>query len=162
MKALPIYILNFILLVASTQVVDFVAMDNVHVMVFLIALYHWTINAPSMMPYWFVFLGGLAIDMSVDSLLGLHAFTFLAYVLVLGRVGRIIKSQPLMYHVVIFILSATLFEILRWVVMGILTASIMPIFPSVFSIVLNIVAFLPIILVLKGAERVVFGHGHGL
>jgi len=161
-KQFPIYLINFILLIASTQVVDFVAFDNVHVMVFLIAIYYWTVNAPSVLPYWFVFLGGLLIDMSVDSLLGLHAFTFLIYVLVLGRVARIIKSQPLMYHVVIFILSAALFEIMRWSVMSLLTFSVMPIFPSVMSIVLNIVAFLPIMLVLKGVSRVVFGHGHRL
>ncbi len=162
MKHIPIYLINLILLIASTQVVDFVAMDNVHVMVFLIAIYYWTIHAPAMMPYWFVFLAGLVIDISVDSPLGLHALAFLVYVLVLGRVARIIKSQPIAYHIVIFILSAAIFEIVRWCVISILTLGLLPIFPSLLSVVLNCVAFLPVMLVLRGASRVVFGHGHRL
>jgi rod shape-determining protein MreD len=150
------------LLIASTQVVDFVAVDNVHVMVILIAIYYWTINVPAMMPYWFVFLSGLVVDISVDSLLGLHAFTFLVYVLILERVARIIKSQPLMYHIVIFILSAALFEIVRWGMISLISLNLMPVFPSVLSVVLNCVAFLPVMLVLKGLSRIVFGHGSKL
>jgi len=161
-KQIPIYLINLVLLIASTQVVDFVAVDNVHVMVIIIAIYYWTIHAPAMMPYWFVFLSGLVIDVSVDSPLGLHAFAFLAYVLVLNRVARIIKSQPIAYHIVIFILSAAIFEMLRWAIISMLSLNLLPIFPSLLSVVLNCVAFLPVMLVLRGVSRVVFGHGHKL
>lgn len=158
MKLIPIYIINFILLVLSTQTVDFVALNNVHVILFLIPLFYWTIHAPTILPLWFIFLGGLAIDFNVDSLLGLHAFVFVVYYIVLHRLRRIILPQPMLYHFVIFAFSVTIFEIMRWFVMSLLTWQLVEIFPSILGVIMNIVAFFPIILVLKLVERVLSGH----
>lgn len=159
MKSVPIYLFNVILLVASTQVMDFVALDNVHVIFFLAPLFYWTVFNPSVMPLWFIFLGGLAIDFSVDSLLGLHAFLFVAYYIFLYRVRRIILSQPLMVHLMVFALSAVFFEVVRFLLLSLLMWKIGVIFPALLSIILNIVAFLPILLVLKFLHRVMSGNG---
>ena len=159
MRAIPAYFFNLLLLIASTQVIDFVAFENVHVIVFFSGLFYWTIYNPSIMPLWFVFLSGLVIDFSVDSVLGLHAFTFIIYTMILYRGRRVIISQPMLYHIMIYALSAIAFEVIRWMLLGILTWQIMPIFPSMISIILNIIFFFPILLVLKAVHRVMSGYG---
>ncbi len=158
-KSLPIYIFNFVLLILSTQSVSFVFLDNVHAVLFLIPLFYWIIHAPIMMPLWFVFLGGLAIDFSVGSPLGLHAFGFIVYFILLYRVRRIILSQPLLYHFVIFFLSALMFEILRWGLISLLNFNMLDIYPFVLAFVLNCVFCVPIILVLKLLHKVMSGYG---
>lgn len=158
-RAMPVYILNFVLLVLSTRTVDFVAMDNVHVVLFVAPLFYWTIHAPAVMPLWFVFLGGLYIDFSVDALLGLHAFSFIIYTIILYRIRRIILSQPPLYHFVIFSLSVVGFEAVRWGALSLLTFNIVPLLPSVLTIVLNLVAFMPLWLVFRTLHRVMSGNG---
>lgn len=158
-RAMPVYILNFILLVLSTRMVDFVAMDNVHVILFIAPLFYWTIHQPAVMPLWFIFLGGLYIDFSVDALLGLHAFSFIVYAIILYRLRRIISSQPPLYHFVIFALSVVVFEMLRWIILSLLTFYTAPFLPSVFGIVLNLVAFMPLWLVFRALHRVMSGNG---
>lgn len=159
LKALPAYILNLILLILSTQVVDFVAYDNIHVVVFLTPLFYWTIFQPSLLPLWFVFLSGLLIDFTVDSALGLHSFLFVVYYMILYRVRRIVMSQPFVYHLVIFMMSAVFFEMARWLLISLLTWQFSELLMSVLAIILNIVAFFPILLVLRFVQRIVSGNG---
>jgi rod shape-determining protein MreD len=158
-RAIPVYIVNIVLLVLSTRTVDFVAMDNIHVILFIAPLFYWTIHQPAVIPLWFVFLGGIYIDFSVDGLLGLHAFSFIVYMLILYRIRRIILSQPSLYHFVIFALSVVVFEALRWLLLSLLTFHIMPILPSILSIILNLVAFMPLWLVFRALHRVMSGNG---
>jgi rod shape-determining protein MreD len=138
---------------------DFVAVDNVHTIFFLVPLFYWVIHRPAVMPLWFVFIGGLYVDFSVDGLLGLHAFSFLAYYLFLYRVRRIILSQPLLYQYCVFGLGAVGFEILRWCMVSLLTWEIWAFLPSLAAFVINIVAFPVIILVLKALHRIMSIHG---
>ena len=126
-KALPIYFINLVLLLLSGQVVDVLAVDNVHVIVFLIAVFYWMVHMPSVMPLWFVFLGGLYIDFAVDSILGFHAFGLLVYVMVLNKVRRIILSQPVLYHFVIFALTTIIFELSRWLLLSLLSLNVLTI-----------------------------------
>lgn len=158
-KALPIYLANFVLLLLSTQTMDFVTLSNVHTILFLIPLFYWTIHNPNVMPLWFIFLSGLVIDFTVDSLLGLHAFVFVVYYIVLYRVRRIVMSQPVMYHFVIFAMSATVFELMRWILLSVLMWQVGAIFPSLLGVVLNIILFFPIMLVLRFLHRVMSGNG---
>ncbi len=158
-KALPIYFLNLVLLILSTQTVDFVAVDNVHVVVFLTAIFYWVVHLPAVLPLWFIFIAGLTIDFSLDSLLGLHAFAFVLYTLVLYKTRRIILSQPFIYHLIIFILSVAFFELLRWGGVSLLSMQILSVLPSLLAVVLNIVAFIPLTLVLRHLHRVVSGYG---
>lgn len=153
-KALPTYLINFSLLVFSTLTLDFVAIENVHVIFFLVPLYYWVIHNPMVIPLWFIFLGGLYIDFSVDGLLGLHAFSFIVYYMILYRVRRVILSQPLLYQYCVFGLSAVIFEILRWSMLSLLTWQLWAFFPSLVAVVINIVAFPFILLVLKGLHRI--------
>lgn len=159
LRALPVYLANFLLLLMSTQTINFVAIENVHVIVFLIPVFYWTIHSPTLLPLWFVFLGGLAIDFTVDSLLGLHAFVFIIYTIILYRMRRIIVSQPIIYHFVIFALSVFIFELIRWMLLSVITWQMTVIFPSILGIVLNIILFFPIMLVLRFLHRIVSGNG---
>lgn len=147
------------MLIISTQSVSFVFLDNVHAVLFLVPLFYWVIHNPSMMPLWFVFLGGLMIDFSVGSLLGLHAFGLIVYFIILYRVRRIILSQPFLYHVLIFIVSAIAFEVLRWGVISVLQMDMLDIYPFVLALVLNLVLCMPIMLVLKLLHRLMSGYG---
>jgi rod shape-determining protein MreD len=159
LKALPIYLVNLILLILSTQTVDFLAVDNVHVVVFLTAIFYWVVHMPAVLPLWFIFIAGLAIDFSLDSLLGLHAFAFVLYTLILYKTRRIILSQPYVYHLIIFVVSVAFFELLRWGVISLLSMQILSIFPSLLAVVVNIVAFIPLTLVLRHLHRVISGYG---
>jgi rod shape-determining protein MreD len=159
LKSIPIYILTILILVMSMRAVDFVFFETVHVIFFLIPLYYWIVHRPALMPLWFVFLCGLIIDFSTDGLLGLHAFAFVVLSIILYRYRRILLSQPMMYHFVVFAMIAVGFEVLRWTLMSILTWQIWPILPSFIAIIINIVAYFPIALVLKGVHRIVSGYG---
>lgn len=158
-KALPVYVVNVLLLIASTLTLDFVAVDSVHVIFFLVPLYYWVIHHPFVLPLWFIFLGGLYIDFAVDGLLGLHALTFLIYYLFLYRVRRVVLSQPLLYQYALFGLSAIGFECLRWSVLSLLTWQFWTFMPSLAAVAINIVAFPVIILVLKVLHRIMSGYG---
>ena len=159
LKSLPIYICSFVLLILSMQSVSFVFLDNVHAVMFLIPLFYWIVHNPVMMPLWFVFLGGLMIDFSVGSPLGLHAFGFVVYFILLYRVRRIILSQPFLYHFLIFIISAIIFELLRWGVLSVIEFGLADIYPFVLGFVLNLVLCIPIMLVLKLLHRLMSGYG---
>ena len=135
------------------------AIENVHVVIFLTAIFYWTVHMPSVMPMWFIFLGGLAIDFSLDSPIGVHAFGFVVYALILYKTRRVILSQPFVYHLVVFMLSVTCFELLRWGFVSALSMQMVTIFPSVVSVVLNIVAYIPLALVLRHLHRVISGYG---
>lgn len=158
-KALPIYAVNLILALLSAATIDFVAIDNVHVIFFMTPLFYWVIHNPFMMPLWFVFLVGLFIDFSLDGFLGLHAFSFVVYYIVLYRARRIILSQPLIYQMCVFALSVAFFELLRWFVLSLVLWQLWPIFPSLIALVLNVVAFPVIVLVLKLLHRILSGYG---
>lgn len=146
----------------SANTVNFVAMDNVHVMFFLTPLFYWTVYNPLVIPLWFIFLGGLFIDLSMDGLLGLHAFSFIVYYMMLYRGRRIILSQPPLYQFCVFALSAVVFEMLRWMVLSLLLFRLWDFFPSLISVVINIVAFPFIILVLKLLHRIMSGYGRSI
>jgi rod shape-determining protein MreD len=161
-KSLPIYAVNLILLLLSGQVVDILALDNVHVIFFMAALFYWIVHRPTLMPLWFVFLGGLYIDFSVDSLLGFHAFGFTLYALFLHKTRRIILSQPIMYHFIIYALSVICFEGLRWGMLSLLTLSSVPLSQFFMAGVVNIILFLPLVLVLKSLHRIVSGYGRSI
>lgn len=135
------------------------AIDNVHVVFFLAPLYYWIIHNPMMMPLWFIFLGGLYIDFSVDGMLGLHAFSFVAYYLALYRVRRIALSQPFLYQFCVYAATAVGFEVLRWIMLSLLEWTLWPFFPSLVSVVINIVVFPVIVLVLKLLHRIMSGYG---
>lgn len=158
-RALPIYIFNVILIIFSTFTLDFVAVDNVHVVFFLASLFYWVVYSPIVLPLWVVFLGGLYIDFSVDGLLGLHAFSFIAYYAILYRMRRIILTQPIVYQYCVFGVTAVFFELLRWSLLSLLTWQIWAFFPSLVAVVINLVAFPVIILVLKGLHRILSGYG---
>jgi len=158
-RATPVYIFNLVLLIISTQSISFVFPQNVHAVLFLAPLFYWIIQTPTMMPLWFVFLAGLTIDFGVGSALGLHAFGFILYYIVLYRSRRILLSQPFLYHMVVFLISALGFEILRWSVMSILQLSFVDAYPFLLGFVLNIVFCAPIMLVLKLLHRLISSHG---
>ena len=158
-KALPAYFLNLLLLMASVHTLDFVAVENVHVVFFLAPLFYWTIYNPFVLPLWFIFLSGLCIDFLTDGLLGLHAFSFLMYYIVLYRARRIILSQPPLYQFCVFALTALVFEVLRWVTLTLLMWQMWDFFPSLIAVVINIVAFPIIVLVLKFTHRIMSGYG---
>lgn len=154
LKALPTYLINLSLLIFSTLTLNFIAVENVHAIFFLVPLFYWVVHHPMILPLWFIFLGGLYIDFAVDGLLGLHAFSFLIYYLFLYRIRRIILSQPVLYQYCVFGLSAVLFECLRWIILSLLTWQFWAFFPSLIAVVVNIVAFPVILLVLKGLHRI--------
>lgn len=158
-KALPAYAVNLFLLLLSVRTLDFVSVENVHVIFFLVPLFYWTIYNPFVLPLWFVFLGGLFIDMLTDGLLGLHAFSFLIYYLILYRTRRIILSQPPIYQFFIFMMTAFIFELLRWVILTVLLWQGLAVFPSVTAAIINIIAFPIILLVLKLCHRILSGYG---
>jgi len=158
-KAAPIYGVNLLLLLLSAVTIDFVAVDNVHVIFFLAPLFYWIIHNPFLMPLWFVFLAGFFIDFSLDGFLGLHAFSFIVYYIILYRARRVILSQPVLYQMAVYGMSAAFFEVLRWFVLGFILWKILPVFPSIMALVLNIVTFPVIILVLKLLHRILSGYG---
>lgn len=158
-KAFPAYIVNIILLIFSMRSLDFLAIENVHSIFFLTPLFYWIIHKPAIMPLWFIFLGGLAIDFAIDGLLGLHAFLFIALTMILFKIRRIILSQPALYHYIIFALIVVGFEIIRWCMVSLLTWELWSLWPSLLAIVINIVAYGLILLVLKGLHRVMSGYG---
>lgn len=111
------------------------------------------------MPLWFIFLAGLSIDFAIDGLLGLHAFLFIAFTIFLYKIRRIILSQPALYHYIIFAITVIGFEVIRWTLTSLLTWELWSLWPSLLAIVINIVAYGPILLVLKGVHRVMSGYG---
>jgi len=151
--------INVIAVAVSAQAIDVASLENIHIVFFLSVLFYWVIHDPRHVPLWFIFLGGLFIDFTLDGLLGLHAFGFIVLYMILFRFRRIILSQPLFYHWLFFMLAATSFEILRWILLSLLTLSFWPVMPVVIAIVINAVAFFPIILVLKGVHRVISDNG---
>ncbi len=157
-RVLPVYFANIVLLVLSMRAVSFVAVDNVHVIFFLAPLFYWTIHKPAVMPLWFIFLSGLVIDFAVDSMLGLHAFGFIVFYMILFRIRRIILSQPMFYHVMIYAFTVFVFEALRWLIVGLLGLQILPVYPSLLSFVINIIAFIPILFILKSLHRLMSGY----
>lgn len=159
LKAFPAYCLNVILLLMSVHTLHFVAVENVHVVFFLAPLFYWTVHNPFVLPLWFIFLAGLCIDFLGDGLLGLHAFSFLVYYIVLYRARRIILSQPPMYQFFVFALTAFVFEFLRWLTLTVLMWQFWDFFPSLIAVVINIVVFPIIILVLKFTHRIMSGYG---
>jgi rod shape-determining protein MreD len=159
LRALPAYILNLVIVLLSVKTLDFVSVDNVHVILFLTPLFYWTIHNPFILPLWFLFLAGLFIDFLTDGLLGLHAFSFLIYYLALYRSRRIILSQPILYQFCIFILTAFCFEVLRWLLLSLLLWQGLSIIPSITAAVVNIICFPIIILVLKACHRLTSDHG---
>jgi rod shape-determining protein MreD len=158
-KALPAYCLNVVLLLMSVKTLDFVAIENVHVIFFLAPLFYWTVHNPFVLPLWFIFLSGLFIDFLTDGLLGLHAFSFLVYYIILYRTRRIILSQPPLYQFMVFSLTALVFECLRWLTLTVLMWQWWDFFPSLVAVVINIVVFPIIILVLKFTHRIMSGYG---
>lgn len=157
LRAFPVYFANIILLVLSTQTLGFLAVDGVHAIFFLAPLFYWTIHKPSIMPLWFVFLSGLAIDFAVDSLLGLHAFGFLVFYILLFKIRRIVLTQPMFYHVMIFAFAVFIFELVRWLLVCILEWQLFSVYPSITGFVVNLIAFMPILLVLKSLHRLMSG-----
>ena len=158
-KALPAYVLNLLLLLMSVRTLDFVAIENVHVVFFLLPLFYWTVNNPFVLPLWAVFLSGLFIDFLTDGLLGLHAFSFLIYYLMLYRTRRVILSQPPIYQYLLFMVTAAVFECLRWIILTVLMWQIWDFYPSIAAVVINIVIFPIIALVLKFVHRIMSGYG---
>lgn len=159
LKALPIYAVNLCLLLMSAVTIDFVAIDNVHVIFFMAPLFYWIIHNPFLMPLWFVFLAGLFIDFSIDGFLGLHAFSFIIFYIILYRARRIVLSQPVLYQFFIFTAAAAFFEALRWFVLSLVLWQVWPVFPSLIALTLNIVSFPFIVLVLKVLHRILSGYG---
>lgn len=157
-RALPIYLVNFLFLICSTQTVGFVSVPNVHVIVFLAPLFYWTIHKPAMMPLWFIFLSGLVIDFATDSPLGLHAFGFILFYMVLFNIRRIVLSQPIFYHVIIFAFAAFGFELLRWCLVSLLGWSLLPVYPPVLGGVINVLLFIPGLVVLRMLHKFMSGH----
>lgn len=161
-KAFLCYCFNLFLLILSCRSINFLAIDNIHAIFFLAPLFYWIVNKPQIMPLWFIFLGGLAIDFAVDGLLGLHAFLFILLTLTLYRVRRVILSQPFIYTYVIFIIATFIFEIVRYALISALTWQMPIIWPFLLAVVVNIVAYAPIVLVLKSLHRVMSGYGRSL
>ena len=158
LRVLPLYLVNVIFLILSTQTVGFVAVNNVHVVLFLAPLFYWTIHKPSVMPVWFIFLSGLIVDFAVDSFLGLHAFGFIIFYIILFNIRRIILSQPIFYHIIIYAFAAFIFEVVRWALVSILDWHVLPLYPSLLGFVLNVIAFLPAIFLLKTFHRAMAGY----
>lgn len=158
-KAMPIYAVNLFLLLLSAATMSFVAIDNVHVIFFMTPLFYWVIHNPFLMPLWFVFLAGLFIDFSIDGFLGLHAFAFVVYYILLYRARRVILSQPILYQMAVYGVSVAFFEALRWAVLSLILWQIWPVFPSMIALTMNIVTFPVIVLVLKLLHRILSGYG---
>lgn len=154
---LPAYMANLLFLVMSMRSAGFLGVDNVHVVVFLMPLFYWTVHRPALMPLWFVFLGGLLIDFAVDAPLGLHAFGFILFCMLLLKVRRIILSQPGFYHFMIYGFAVFVFEVLRWGLVSFLSWTPMPFFPALTGFVVNVVAFIPGMIVLGGLNRLIAG-----
>ena len=154
----PIYFVNLLFLIFSTRTISFVAVENVSVVFFLAPLFYWTIHRPGLMPLWFIFLSGLVIDFATDALLGLHAFSFIVFYILLFKIRRIILSQPLAYHFIIYAFSVFIFEGVRWALVSILGWGILPIYPTLLGFVLNVIAFLPILIILKSLHRLISGY----
>ena len=160
LRTILIYMINLLLLVLSLQTVSFVSVDNVHVVLFLIPLFYWVVHQPSVMPLWFVFLAGLATDFALHSLLGLHAFGFTLFYIILYNARRVILSQPMLYHFITFGIGCLAFEMLRWCLASLLQWQALPFYPSLLGFALNLVAFFPTVLVLKVFHRLMSG-GYG-
>lgn len=153
LRLLPSYMANVVFLIFSMRAVGFVSVDNVHVVLFLIPLFYWTVHRPHLMPLWFVFLGGLMIDFAVDAPLGLHALGFIVFSMMLMRVRRVILSQPVFYHFVIYGFAVFVFEGLRWLFISVLSWSAMPFYPALMGFVMNVIAFLPCMIIFGGLNR---------
>jgi len=154
-----LYLLNITMVILSMQTIDFVAVENVHTIFFLAAVFYWTVHLPMAMPLWFVFLGGVAIDFAVDAPLGLHSFGLVLFAVILNRFRLIIMSQPFLYHLILFLMVAALFEVVRWIALCLLSMSLVPVYPALLSVVVNIVAFVPLTLVFGAVHRVISSHG---
>ena len=78
--------------------------------------------------------------------------------MILFRIRRIILSQPMFYHVMIYAFTVFVFEALRWLIVGLLGLQILPVYPSLLSFVINIIAFIPILFILKSLHRLMSGY----
>jgi rod shape-determining protein MreD len=155
LQSVPVYLSHLVFLLLSVKTIDFLAVENVHAVIFLVPLFYWTIHKPALMPLWFVFISGLIIDFAVHSFIGLHAFGFIIFTMILQKNRRVILSQPIFYHAIIFAAVVALFEIIRFVIFGFFSWSLMAFAPALTAFIVTIILFFPSIIILKTIHRVI-------
>lgn len=122
----------------------------------LVVIYFWTIYAPEYVPSWATFLVGLLQDFLLGGILGIWAGTYLVtQLMILSQRDYFLGRDQLVVWLG-FALSASAAGFAVWLILSVLSGSVLTVWPVVWQIAVTI-AFYPVPAVLFSGlhERVI-------
>ena len=84
----------------------------------LMGLYYWTIYRPRILPFYLVFIIGMAFDLLTYAPLGLHTFMYMVIAFVLRGQRRFFMGQPFIMVWMGFVMTAILATFGAWFLYG--------------------------------------------
>lgn len=84
----------------------------------MMAVYYWSLHRPELLPFWAIFVIGLAIDMLTGGTLGFNALMLLLVSAFMRPQRRYLFERGFVTHWIVFMVVVSVFELLRWVVMA--------------------------------------------
>lgn len=120
-RAIPAILFTFLLAAVSIQSFELSTLLSINMLLILNAIYFWGIFRPPVFPVWLAFLLGFLIDIISGRLLGLNAFLLVFAQQVIMRQSRYLLSQPFATQWAAFLLVSIGSELLRWVVMAVVS-----------------------------------------
>lgn len=143
-KFVLVYLFLIFLLMLNASSLPIFDLGNITPYFLLMGIYYWLLAKPSLLPFYLVFLFGLALDFATGQIVGLNAFCFLLISFILHGQRRFLKGQawPVLWagyglacffvgliHLLVFILMhwawPGAFQLLATVVVSLLTYPIM-------------------------------------
>ncbi|MCB9959128.1 MAG: rod shape-determining protein MreD [Rhodospirillaceae bacterium] len=107
----------------------------------LMAIYYWAIHRPDLMPYTLVFAVGLLHDTLTGGPLGVHSLLFLAVHVPLARRQRLLAGRSFLVLWCGFLVVATAFVTVEWLVYSLYFMDLMPLEQTVFRALLTGAAY---------------------
>jgi len=121
-----------------------VGVSEFRVQFFLMAVFYWTIFRPSLLPYIFIFLCGIAQDILMHYPIGFHAIFFLLFQFIIKRQRIFLMGQSHFALWMIFSLSCILYFLVEWLFFSLIFLSVENAEISVISGIITILLY-PII-----------------
>lgn len=107
----------------------------------LMAVFYWSVYRPTLMPNWFVFLLGLAMDNASGMPLGLNAMIYLIVQYIISDQRRFFVGQPFISLMLGFATVLIASSIVRWLIFSLLSSYWPPVMPIVGSVTLGLFLF---------------------
>lgn len=102
----------------------------------VMAIFHWSLHRPVLLPYWAVFVIGLLVDALTGGTLGFNALMLLFVSAFVRAQSRYVSTKGFFTQWLAFMVVVAVFETIRWLLMGAIAHGFHSLWPAALRVLL--------------------------